>query len=102
MWWSILILVSVAHTLVAAAGGALHPPARAVQEPGSSATHKSAAHLVLSVYLSPQVMLVVDDEHLSAGSAAKPAEALRLDDTIRFRTSTAQTDLVVSLAIRWV
>ena len=62
--------------------------------------HNRAANLLLSVYLLPQVMLAVDDGHASAGSAANSAEALRLNDTISFRTSMAQTDLVVNLAIR--
>ena len=39
----VLILFSVAHTLVTAAGGAMHSLARAVQEPGSSATQPCSA-----------------------------------------------------------
>ena len=39
----VLILFSVAHTLVTAAGGAMHSLARAVQEPGSSATQACSA-----------------------------------------------------------
>ena len=55
---------------------------------------------MLSVYLSPQVMLAVDDEHASAGLAANSAENLRFTDIISLRTSAAQTDLVVNLTIR--
>ncbi len=52
------------------------------------------------MHLSSQVMLTTGDEVALAGTAAKSAEALRLNDTISYRNFTAQTDLVVNLTIK--